>query len=99
MKTIHKYEVPIEGRFSLQLPREAVILSFQCQNGIPAIWAEVETANSIQERWFRIYDTGQPIGNIPEYIGLHYIGMAKKKTDNGFGPEQVWHLFIEEVKK
>jgi len=95
MKTIYKYQIPLEGAFSKQLPKDAMILSFQCQDGVPTIWAEVENAHNTEERHFRLYKTGQPIENIPKDAGLHYIGTAQDWRDGGFA--DVWHLF-EEVK-
>jgi len=94
MKTIRKYQVPITGRFFLALAKEDVVLSFQCQDGVPTIWVERNTAYVEVARWFRLYDSEQPIENIPEDAGLHYIGTAQE----GPGFTSVWHLF-EEVKK
>lgn len=93
MKTIYKYQVPLEGAFSLKLPKEAVILSFQCQDAVATIWVMVETAHVDEERHFRLYGTGHPIANIPKDTGLHFIGTAQE----GSGFTHVWHLF-EEVK-
>lgn len=94
MRTIYKYEVPVEGRFKLLLPKESVVLSFQIQNGVPCIWAMVETAHIDEERKFRLFGTGHPIENIPKGAGLHYIGTVQQSQM----PALVWHLF-EEVKK
>ncbi len=93
MKTIYKHEVPLEGVFKLRLPKEAAILSFQCQNGVPVIWVMGETAHIEEERSFRLFGTGHPIQNIPKDEGLHYIGTAQQSQM----PPLVWHLF-EEVK-
>ena len=92
MKTIHKYQVPTEGRFNLYLPKEAVILSFQCQDGVPTIWAMVDNAYNNEERHFRLYGTGHPIERIPKDRILHYIGTAQQSQT----PPLVWHLFEEE---
>lgn len=94
MRTIYKYEVPVKGRFKLLLPKESVILSFQNQNGMPCIWAIVETAHIEEERNFRLFGTGHPLENIPKGVGLHYIGTAQQSQT----PPLVWHLF-EEAKK
>jgi len=97
MKTIYKYQVPIKGRFSLTLPKEAVILSFQKQRGIPVIWAQINTGHNDEDRKFRLYGTGHPIKNIPQDIGLHYIGTIQQNFAEAV-PALVWHLF-EEVKE
>jgi len=94
MRTIYKYEVPLEGAFSLRMPKETTILSFQIQNFVPVIWAKVETAHVDEDRRFRLYGTGHPIANIPKDINLHYIGTVTLSQT----PALVWHLF-EEVKK
>lgn len=94
MKTIHKYQVPVEDRFSLRLPKDAVILSFQCQNEVLCIWAIVETEHINEDRKFRLYGTGHPIADIPKDADLHYIGTTQQTQM----PPLVWHLF-EEVKE
>lgn len=91
MKTIYKYEIIVEGAFKLRLPKEAMILSFQCQNGMPCIWAMVETAHINEDRKFRLYGTGHPVANIPEDVSLHYIGTTQQSQV----PPLVWHLFEE----
>lgn len=91
MKTIHKYEVPMEDAFKLRLPKEAMILSFQCQNGRPCIWTLVETGHIDKNRKFRLYGTGHPITDIPRDIDLHYIGTTQQSQN----PPLVWHLFEE----
>ncbi len=94
MRTIYKYPIPIEGAFEIELPKEAMILSFQCQNGVPCIWAMVETGFVEEERSFRLFGTGHPIERIPNDRSLHYIGTAQQSQT----PPLVWHLF-EEAKK
>jgi len=91
MKTIHKYPVPMVGAFSLRLPKEAVILSFQCQKGVPCIWAIVETAYINEDRKFKLYGTGHPIERIPKDRSIHYIGTTQQSQT----PPLVWHLFEE----
>ena len=93
MKTIYKYEVPLDGMFKLRLPKEAIILSFQRQNGMPVIWAMVENSHNTEDRQFRLYGTGHPIETIPKDVNLHYIGTTQQSQM----PPLVWHLF-EEVK-
>ncbi len=94
MKTIYKYPIPIESAFEIELPTSAMILSFQSQNGVPCIWAMVETGFVEEERSFRLFGTGHPIERIPKDRSLHYIGTAQQSQI----PPLVWHLF-EEAKK
>lgn len=91
MNTIHKYPVPMEGAFSLRLPKEAMILSFQCQNGVLCIWAMIETAFVEEDRRFRLIGTGYSIEGIPKDRSLYYIGTAQQSQT----PPLVWHLFEE----
>lgn len=42
MKVIWKYEIPLESRFKIDLPKNARILSVQSQNGNPCMWVEFE---------------------------------------------------------
>ena len=94
MRTIYKYPIPIEGAFEIDLPKGAMILSFQSQNGVPCIWAMVETGFVEEERSFRLFGTGHPVEIIPNDRSLHYIGTAQQSQI----PPLVWHLF-EEAKK
>jgi len=92
MKSIYKYRIPITDRFSLRLPKDATILSFQTQNGVPVVWAIIDTLEEItEERNFRLLGTGRPI---PEDVELNYIGTTQQSIE----PPLVWHLF-EEGKK
>ncbi len=91
MRTIYKYPIPIEGTFEIDLPKEAMILSFQCQNGVPCVWVMVETAHINEGRRFRLFGTGHPIERIPNDSNLHYIGTVQQSQT----PALVWHLFEE----
>ncbi len=61
MYTIYKYEIQIDDNFSLKIPKESEILSFQTQHGTPYIWAKVNPENTTEERKFRLIGTGHPI--------------------------------------
>ena len=91
MKTIYKYHIPILSEFQLRLPKDAVILAFQTQNGTPTIWAIIDTSSVEEERSFMLFGTGHPV---PAEANLQYIGT----TQQGLDPlSLVWHLF-EKVK-
>jgi len=91
MKSIYKYRIP-STRCSMRLPKDATILSFQTQNGVPVVWAIIDTLEEItEERNFRLLGTGRPI---PEDVELNYIGTTQQSIE----PPLVWHLF-EEGKK
>jgi len=84
MKTIWKFEAPLTGVFSLEMPKGAEILSFQGQKDKLCIWAIVETDAQIERRRFCIGGTGYWL---PENFG-RYIG-----TTQTHGGDLVWHLF------
>lgn len=84
MKSIWKYEVPIEGMFKISMPKGAEIIAFQVQHEKPCIWAIVNTDAELTIRTFAIIETGHPFTENPgKYIGT--IQMA--------GGNLVWHLF------
>ena len=94
MKKIHKYPVEINYRFSINLPEDSVILSFQVQHNSAWIWVIVDRDKALERRNFRIFGTGHPLEDkeYEEYkdIELNYIGTIQL---NGM----VWHLF-EDIK-
>ena len=91
MLTIFKYPVPIEDHFTLELPRDAKILTVQIQKGIPQLWSMVDSETKKETRHFRLAGTGHPLGEdylrINNYIGTFQMG-------NG---ALVFHLF--EIKE
>jgi len=88
MKTIYKYSIPlISAEFDMELPVGAIILSLQIQGGIPCVWAMIDKDADKEQRHFRFYATGYPIGKIPKDLSLHYIGTVQ--ASGGV----VWHLF------
>jgi hypothetical protein len=58
MKSIWKFPLEITDRQVVRVPRRAVILSVQTQNGVPCIWALVDTEEETEERTFFVYGTG-----------------------------------------
>jgi len=87
MKTIYKYEIPIQDHFTLELPRNAEILVVQTQFSKPQLWALVDLEAPIKKREFRVSGTGHDLTEdyhkIKEYIGTFQI-------ENG---GLVFHLF------
>jgi len=84
MKTIYKYQIPIEDSFIIDLPAKAQILSVQMQGNRPFIWAMVNPNNSIEEFKFRLYGTGHPIKD----MAVQYIGTFQMMQGS-----LVYHLF------
>lgn len=85
MITIYKYEL---NAGVVGLPKGAQILTIQVQNGLPYIWALIDTEVTITEfRWFAIVGTGQEITQEYEY---NYLATFQQDIF-------VWHVF--ELKK
>ena len=89
MKTIWKYKIPLEDKFSLELPKDAVILTVQIQQGVPQLWVMVNTENEVEKRYFWLQGTGQEIyetDRVMKYINTFQL----------YGSALILHLF--EVK-
>lgn len=93
MNKVFKYPVPVEDRFSLDLPQGARILTVQEQNSKPQIWAIVNPENPTEIRNFRLAGAGHPIEENEK--NLSYIGTFQLYNGNFIG-----HLFeIFEIKE
>ena len=90
MMTIYKYQIPIQDSIKLTLPKDALILSFQIQNGIPVLWAMVNTEAEREERSFLLFGTGHPIRITEGKHNLQFIGTIQDEN-----LPLVWHLFEE----
>ena len=60
MTTIYKYQIPYDFT-EVNIPEGAEILSMQLQNGIPCIWAMVDTGQPKIKRKFMIVGTGKEL--------------------------------------
>lgn len=65
------------------MPIDAQVLSIQVQNGIPTMWAKVETNNPKAIRTFLVFGTGREINPVFDYVHIVTIQL------DGF----VWHVF------
>jgi len=83
MLTIYKYQIKLEPRTNIQMPRGAKILSFQMQNGRAYIWSLVDLEQELTEEVFILLGTGHGTltPDTTDYIGT---------VQNG---SFVWHLF------
>jgi hypothetical protein len=82
---IWKYEIPISVRecFLLAMPKGARILKLALQNGVPTLWAMVDSHAGYETRKFALVLTGSPITIEGEYIDTFLL------EDDSF----VLHLF------
>jgi len=91
MLAIFKYPIPIKDHSTLELPKDARILTVQIQRGTPQLWALVDSETEKETRYFRLSGTGHPLGE--DYLRIiNYIGTFQ--MENG---ALVFHLF--EIKK
>jgi hypothetical protein len=85
MQTIHKYPFTSLGSFTLELPEDFLSLSVEVQNGVPCLWALVNTGKPKRVYRFRVFGTGHPI---PDVLGgCDHIATFQM-------PPYVWHLFF-----
>lgn len=89
MKVIHRFEIPMdeaalnEGQFSLELPRDAVLLHVAVQDRAPhapCMWFSLDEESEPEVRHFAIVGTGHP-----HLLDTHVATWQQ----HGF----VWHLF------
>jgi hypothetical protein len=84
MMTIYKYPVSA-GRFSVEMPKGARVLSVAMQHGDMQMWALVDPRSPKERRQFAVFATGVEI--FDDYVG-HFVG-----TFLLYGGTLVFHLF------
>ena len=81
---IWKWELKITDLQTVDMPRDAKIMSVQMQSGKLCLWAMCWPINPTRPRNIAIYGTGNPVPNDPgEYIG------TAQQHDGAL----VWHVF------
>ena len=83
MTTIHKYDLPIADEVFVDMPEGASVLCVQMQDGLPRLWAVVETTLPMKPRHFRVFGTGNPI---TKFLMGRYIGTVQDGL-------WVWHVY------
>lgn len=83
-KTVWKYVIPEESRFTLDMPQGAVPLCVHVQWDTPHLWACVETTNAPTPHRFLTLGTGHamPAGRF-DYVGTFMVE----------GGEFIFHVF------
>lgn len=77
MYTVWKYPITIFETFKIGMPKDAVILSVQMQNGYPYLWALVNSDFPLEDYHFEIVGTGNEApkpDKIKAYIGTFQTG-------------------------
>lgn len=72
MLKVLKYSIPLDDYFSLDLPKDAKILSVASQDRTGQMWVLVNPGNKTERRNFRLADTGQKIDD--DEATLNFIG-------------------------
>ena len=89
VRSVWKYELPVQDISSIEVPKGAAPLRFGFQGMTPFVWALVKPDEEYHEtRWFRLCGTGHDINVTHD---LYYIGTDTLQTSDGV--ELVFHLF------
>lgn len=85
MQTIWKFNLEISDMQTLSMPEGATILDVQIQDGVPCLWAIVDTQAVTVERVIEICGTGSPM-----HVDM---GVRRKHISTFQQPPFVWHVF------
>ena len=86
-KTIFKYPIVIPDKVMFKMPKGAEVLTVQCQDDIPTIWALVNAKElQMEERYFEVFGTGH---DVPCDMGIERKYINTFQMENGM----VFHLF------
>ncbi len=85
VKTIWKFAMNYVDQM-VEMPEGADILSLQIQNGLPFIWAVVDTDHRRVPRQFRVYGTGHQLPDPCTH--LQHVGTFLVENLG-----EVWHMF------
>ena len=86
--TIWKYELPMVGLFTLDLPVGAIPLSVQMQHKKPFLWVLLHSTGTTEKRTFLLTGTGHEI----KELDLEFTGTFQM-LDGDF----VFHLFEKKL--
>lgn len=84
MITIHKFQFDITDDVTITMPEDAKILNVETQNGIPTLWALVNTDRVFKDHGFKLFGTGHEIldkWNTIDHVATFQVGPF------------VWHMF------
>lgn len=71
---IWKYQVPVQEKFTMQLPRGAQVIRMAAEKGFLWMWCVVNTQAEDETRQFEAFKAG---GEMPDDLSNYrYIGMA-----------------------
>lgn len=84
MKIIYKYPLQITDEQTIEISRYAKPLCVQVQNGIPCLWAEVDTRFAKEIKTVYSYGTGHTI----DRLGIQYLGTYQIENN------LVFHVYL-----
>ncbi len=74
MKTVFKYQLPmLLDDIHIPMPAGALPLHVSTQQGVPCIWALVDTDNPPVDRQFHVRGTGHDCEGVGQYVGTFYM--------------------------
>ena len=88
MKRIYKYRLPVDGGIERIDANVIKWLDIKTQNGLPHIWAVIDTEGRTKSYEFIAWGTGWDVPD--ELLDCEYMGTAI--DDYGY----VWHYFMDE---
>lgn len=86
---IWKYEIPVAGEFSLEIPISYQFLHVDTQRGVPMLWVMVDPEAPKRPINFFVAATGQ---SLPVGVGLMGVHVGTFQVEN---ETLVFHLFKE----
>lgn len=89
MKTIYKYPLEVLDEEYYDMPRGTEFLSVQVQNGVPCLWALVDTQRAVAHAKVVIHGTGHPADDVD---GMEFVGTFQ--LNGGLFVGHVWAKMI-----
>ena len=86
MKTIFKYQPPLDDRIEIRTHQGASLLSVQHQQGALTFWFLVDTERPIASYRYAVYGTGHPV-EVPAG-GMEHVATVQEPL-----LPLVWHIF------
>lgn len=87
-RTIWKFPIPQQDEFSVEIPKNAHLLTLQTQRGQPCLWAMVKPEDEKEIRRFRLIGTGHPIPDDNPGEEMKHVGSFQLADER-----LIFHLF------
>lgn len=73
MRTVWKFELPVDDEFTLALPLGAKLLHVAAQRDKPCLWALVDDDMPTRPRSFQTRGTGHDADEVGDYLGTYQL--------------------------